>query len=141
MGFGVDAHSMLESAGAPSLKGEGCGTHVDSWDGVEAVRFATPDVLEAYVAGVPLTRTVVPARAALEEEFFLGLRLNRGVDLRDVGARYRVPPAVSVAVADLVAWGLLLRDGDGDVVRLSDRGRLLSNEVFERFIGAPAAVE
>jgi oxygen-independent coproporphyrinogen-3 oxidase len=125
MGFGVDAHSMLVAAEGNSE--------------IEAVRFSTPDVLEAYVVGVPLTRTEVAGRAALEEEFFLGLRLNRGVNLRDVGERYLIAPAVNVAVADLVAWGLLVRDGD--VIQLSDRGRLLSNEVFERFIGVPAVVE
>lgn len=136
LGFGVDAHSMLESARS---RGAGCGAPVDEGDDVEAVRFATSDVLEAYVAGAPLTRTAVTARGALEEEFFLGLRLNRGVNLRDVGARYRIAPAVNSAVTDLIAWGLLVREGD--VVRLSDRGRLLSNEVFERFLGMPAVVE
>lgn len=133
MGFGVDAHSMLV-ANAPSPGGEGCGTRE-----LEAVRFATPDSLEAYIAGAPLTRTVVSARASLEEEFFLGLRMNRGVDLNDLGGRYRIPPAANSAIADLVAWGLLEREQD--VVRLSDRGRLLSNEVFERFIGVPAVSE
>lgn len=124
MGFGVDAHSMLDAVAATD---------------VEAVRFATADSVEMHVAGGPVTRTAVSRSAALEEEFFLGLRLNRGVDITDVGARYGIPPGMKTAVADLVAWGLLVREGD--VVRLSGRGRLLSNEVFQRFIGVPAVSE
>ena len=74
LGFGVDAHSMLASASPEA----------------EAVRFATADVLEKYVAGSPLQQNSVVSRAAaLEEAFFLGLRLNRGVDLRDVGRKLR----------------------------------------------------
>ena len=48
-----------------------------------------PDVLEKYVAGSPLQKTVVSRANALEELFFLGLRLNRGVDLREVGRSLR----------------------------------------------------
>jgi coproporphyrinogen III oxidase-like Fe-S oxidoreductase len=39
---------------------------------------------------------------------------------------------VQDAVAGLVAENLL--DGQGGVIRLTDKGRLLSNEVFERFL-------
>jgi oxygen-independent coproporphyrinogen-3 oxidase len=117
IGFGVDAHSMLPAG--PDLD-------------VEAVRFSTADSLEDFIGGESLMITPVSQRAALEEEFFLGLRLNRGVDLRSIGDRYRIPPTMNSAIADLTSWGLLQRDGD--IVRLTDRGRLLSNEVFERFV-------
>ena len=120
-GFGVDAHSMLISAVV----------------GAEAVRFATADSLEKYVAGSPLEKTVVSAAAALEESFFLGLRLNRGVDLRKIAA-HSGPEALAnalSAIAELAVAGLLQEDGD--FVRLTARGRLLSNEVFQRFL-APA---
>ena len=117
-GFGVDAHSMLASAVS----------------GVEAVRFATTDALEKYVAGSPPQKTDVSRVAALEECFFLGLRLNRGVDLRDVSAEFGVQSLDDVrpAIAELVADQLILQDGD--CIRLTPRGRLLSNEVFERFL-------
>ncbi len=121
MGFGVDAHSML-----PAKAGSG----------FEAVRFSTPDSLDGFLAAEGFSRTTVSAGAALEEEFFLGLRLNRGVDVRSIGERYRMPVTLNSAIADLTAWGLLVRDGD--MLRLTDRGRLLSNEVFERFLNAPA---
>jgi len=62
--------------------------------GAEAVRFATLDVLEKYVSGSLLQRTVVSRGAALEEVFFLGLRLNRGVDLQQIAAGFanQTPP-------------------------------------------------
>ena len=121
LGFGVDAHSMLISAVTEA----------------EAVRFASADSLEKYVAGSALQKTVVSPAAALEESFFLGLRLNRGVDLRKIAADFG-PDALANArpvIAELSTAGLLQEDGD--FIRLTARGRLLSNEVFQRFL-APA---
>lgn len=118
LGFGVDAHSMVLS----------------SETGVEAVRFASPDSLEAYVAGGAMTCSKVSASMALEETFFLGLRLTRGVDLREVETKFGKNSAqdFSGCIADFVGTGLL--DRRADVIRLTPQGRLLSNEVFERFI-------
>jgi oxygen-independent coproporphyrinogen-3 oxidase len=79
----------------------------------------------------------VPRELAVEEAFFLGLRLNCGVDLtsltRDFGQR--AVSDYSGILTDLVSEGLLeCTEGH---VRLTTRGRLLSNEVFERFISSP----
>jgi oxygen-independent coproporphyrinogen-3 oxidase len=118
LGFGVDAHSMLPS----------------STDGMDAVRLSTPDSLEQYLAGAQLKPTAINRRAALEETFFLGLRLNRGMDLRTVEAEFGKAAIVEFgeAINQLRADGLI--EFHGDVVRLTPTGRLLSNEVFERFI-------
>ncbi len=118
LGFGVDAHSMLMSADNPH----------------EAVRLASPDSLEEYVAGQASKKIPVPAQAAVEEAFFLGLRLNRGVNLKNVATEVGqdATNAASYAISELVESGLLERAGD--LIRLTPRGRLLSNEVFERFI-------
>jgi oxygen-independent coproporphyrinogen III oxidase len=121
MGFGVDAHSMLKSA-TPEA---------------EAVRFAAADVLEKYVAGSPAQKNAVSTANALEEHFFLGLRLNRGVDLSEVAADFGQPAVdnPSTAIFDLISDGLLRRDGNR--ISLTPRGRLLSNEVFQCFLAAP----
>jgi oxygen-independent coproporphyrinogen III oxidase len=118
LGFGVDAHSMLASSTAEPT----------------AVRFAMADALEKYVAGSPVQRTVVSHAAAFEESFFLGLRLNRGVSRGDVAAAFgqRAVDDVSSVIVELAADGLL--ECDGDFIRLTARGRLLSNEVFQRFL-------
>ena len=121
LGFGVDAHSMLATS-APE---------------VEAVRFSAADVLEKYVAGSPMHRTAVSHADALEESFFLGLRLNRGVYLAGIAATFgqQAVDEISSIIAELVADGLLL--SDANFIRLTPPGRLLSNEIFQRFL-APA---
>src|SRR5271165_4988243 len=116
LGFGVDAHSML-----PGSEGD-------------AVRFSTPDSLEAYVAGKELNCTRISNTAAIEETFFLGLRLSRGVNLRQLAAEFggEVVAGFHETIAEFVQAGLIERYEDA--IRLTPRGRLLSNEVFERFI-------
>jgi oxygen-independent coproporphyrinogen-3 oxidase len=118
LGFGVDAHSMLFSSSADA----------------EAVRFSTADSLDSYVAGSPLRRNAVSSSNALEETFFLGLRLNRGVDLRDVADWFDCDAVAQEfpIVKRLESDGLV--DAGGNVVRLTARGRLLSNEVFQAFL-------
>jgi oxygen-independent coproporphyrinogen-3 oxidase len=121
LGFGIDAHSMLVSA-SPEAEG---------------VRFATPDVLEKYVAAAALQRTLVSSAAALEESFFLGLRLNPGVDLQEISATFgqQAFENLKPVIMGLIADGLMTRNGE--VIRLTSRGRLLSNDVFQAFL-APA---
>jgi oxygen-independent coproporphyrinogen-3 oxidase len=138
LGFGLDAHSMLE-VDPYMLLGKGSAAVDDSaacmLEGVDtdAVRLATTDSLEEYLAGAPLRHSVVSNFSALEETFFLGLRLNHGVDLKTVAARFGgIAESVLPTVAELEREGLLERDGS--TVRLTARGRLLSNEVFERFL-------
>ena len=122
LGFGVDAHSMLKTS-----SGEG-----------EAVRFSTPDSLEEYVAGGALKKTPVSSQQALEEAFFLGLRLTNGLNLDQLRAAFGtfVITGLSPTIADLAGLGLI--DWQGDAVRLTPRGRLLSNEAFERFVSQHA---
>jgi oxygen-independent coproporphyrinogen-3 oxidase len=116
-GFGLDAHSMLREAGG------------------EAVRFQTGDDLEEFLNRPVWTDIQSVSRTeALEEAWFLGLRLNEGLDLaalvREFGyaeVRGREALLGELAEADLVTM-------QDTVVRLTDRGRLMSNEVFERFL-------
>lgn len=128
LGFGVDAHSMLNSAS----------------DSAETVRFATADSLEKYVAGAAVEKSVITPAMALEERFFLGLRLNRGIDLRDLEREFGREPLQSAreAVGQFVVDGLMEREGK--TIRLTPRGRLLSNEVLQSLIrpnGAPVNAE
>jgi oxygen-independent coproporphyrinogen III oxidase len=124
MGFGVDAHSMLRAnsdAGTRDL----C-----------AVRFSTADSLHPYLSGERLTRTLVNEQATLEETFFLGLRLTSGVDLAAVSARFGHHRLAQLqpAIREMLDAGLLQQHEN--LLRLTARGRLLSNEVFERFLSA-----
>jgi oxygen-independent coproporphyrinogen-3 oxidase len=196
LGFGVDAHSMLYKTverRAPSP------VHLEPR---QAIRFATPDSLEAYMNRAPHTVSPVSEQAAIEESFFLGLRLNRGIDVEQIlaGGEFRdgdgegqdfsrgpnaegrtalqfaekldmehpapkaasdsaivavslkrypdTKPSISAnclaarakarvdfwesAIRDCVQDGLL--EQRGKMLRLTARGRLLSNEVFARFL-------
>jgi oxygen-independent coproporphyrinogen-3 oxidase len=132
LGFGVDAHSMLEriveKRAPPPIQTDSC----------YAVRFATLDSLDGYMNRADRTLTPVSNQAALEEAFFLGLRLNRGVEL--AGLRREFGPeaiaATESAIEETVGDGLL--DQQGTVLRLTSRGRVLSNEVFARFLAGNA---
>lgn len=132
MGFGVDAHSMLEAEkgrAATSIHDETC----------RAVRFATPDSLEAYTKHTANTVTPVTDAAAIEEEFFLGLRLNRGIDLEQLRGQIEAADAnVDSAIRENLQDGLLEKSGNR--LRLTPRGRLLSNEVFARFLAEDVKV-
>jgi oxygen-independent coproporphyrinogen-3 oxidase len=114
LGFGVDAHSMLDR-----------------------VRFANPESLEDYLAGKAGTETKVSREAAREEAFFLGLRLNKGVNLCEVVKEFGMDEELNNTVAELCADGLL--EQGTEFIRLTERGRLVSNEVFQRFIAEPAS--
>jgi oxygen-independent coproporphyrinogen-3 oxidase len=78
----------------------------------------------------------------LEETFFLGLRLNRGVDLREIAARFghQTVDSLRPTITGLVVDEFLEQSGAGDIIRLTPRGRLLSNEVFQRFLAVEEEV-
>ena len=106
-----------------------------------ALRATTTDDLKTYLAGPAFSEItrLAPAQQ-LEEAWFLGLRLNSGVDfaaLEKEFGRETVAPAMET-IASLVAGGLLTFDGRR--VRLTARGRLISNDVFQEFLEfAPVA--
>jgi oxygen-independent coproporphyrinogen-3 oxidase len=138
----------------------------------QAIRFATPDSLDAYMNRAPHTVTPISAQAAIEESFFLGLRLNRGIDLESLRGEFSSqfgPASLShnsmnchpersegsavcqqsaqtrdsggfweSAIQQSVRDGLL--EQQGTTVRLTARGRLLSNEVFARFLNEETKV-
>ena len=119
LGFGVDAHSMMRA--------------LPKADGPRAIRFATPDSLDAYMKRGSRTVTTVGRYAAIEESLFLGLRLNRGVEIDSLQAEFgsALDPYNS-AIESCVRDGLIARRGGN--IHLTARGRLLSNEAFSRFL-------
>jgi oxygen-independent coproporphyrinogen-3 oxidase len=118
IGFGLDAHSFLP-------------TH----DG-NAIRVGTTDDLAEYLdQAAPETIATVSNTEAIEEAWFLGLRLSSGVSLAAMEREFG-HPAVSAfqpVLSECEIEGLLERHADR--VRLSQRGRLFANEVFTRFLG------
>lgn len=132
LGFGVDAHSMLMAA--EDLRSQR----------IEAVRFATPDSLEGFSASgtepraragqLKASRTLIDEHAALEESFFLGLRMNRGVSVEEFGRHFGSAAMDNYQpIIDELLEAVLL-ERSSNQLHLTPRGRLLSNEVFERFL-------
>lgn len=121
LGLGLDASSMLREQ--------------DGGDGY-VLRSNTTDDLKSYLeAREPAEIAWLSPDRQHEEAWFLGLRLNAGVDLALVQEEFgssRVSAAVEVA-EHLCSDGLLVREGD--TIRLTGQGRLLSNEVFQQFLG------
>lgn len=94
------------------------------------------DYIRAVRSGrLPVAETTPLAPADLRAEtMFMGLRLNVGVGEAHFAARCgaSLDDAYGEALADLVGQGLIERSGGR--VRLTPRGRLLGNRVFERFV-------
>jgi oxygen-independent coproporphyrinogen III oxidase len=121
LGIGLDAHSMLRT------------------DTGAALRFATTDELELFLKTPAWDSACRLSREEeLEEAWFLGLRLNEGVNLRDLRSEFGAvavsafePVLTELECDDLIIW-------TKDQVTLTPRGRLISNEVFERFMAEEA---
>jgi oxygen-independent coproporphyrinogen-3 oxidase len=129
LGLGLDASSMLLEALPPVSRAEPR----------NILRTTTTSDLGEFLDGSASVETTwhSPARQ-LEEAWFLGLRLNRGVSwsaLEQEFGREAVAPAIAV-VGRLVEDGLLT--SDGETVQLTAQGRLLSNDVFQEFLGLDA---
>ena len=122
LGVGLDASSMLRAA-----------------DSNRVLRSTTSDDLKAYLAGCDPVETAWLTRTQQHEEaWFLGLRLNAGVEVAAVEREFdraRLAPALQ-AVERLVEAGLVV--SDGKTVRLTAQGQLLSNDVFQEFLGLEA---
>jgi oxygen-independent coproporphyrinogen-3 oxidase len=99
------------------------------------LRSTTTSELNAYLDGAePVETTSLTPEQQHEEAWFLGLRMNSGVDISAIEQEFGpalVAPALKV-VSRLVEDGLLI--SDGKTVRLTAQGRLLSNDVFQEFL-------
>jgi oxygen-independent coproporphyrinogen-3 oxidase len=135
LGFGLDASSMLALHAA--AVSDGPGNHASH---PEVLRSTTTDDLKEYLAGrsTPETTRISPTQQ-FEEAWFLGLRMNEGVNIAALCQEFgseMLDPAMQT-VDRMVGDGLLFADGTR--VRLTSRGRLLSNDVFQEFLESEAA--
>jgi putative oxygen-independent coproporphyrinogen III oxidase len=102
----------------------GFGADAHSFDG--SLRSQNIESASEYVRAKSPRLGSTPANHA-EERFFVGLRLTDGIRPNaDEWTRFRAP------IQHFISAGLLA--SDGEKLRLTDRGVLLSNEVFAEFI-------
>jgi len=122
LGLGLDASTALYSGASDPAA-------------CDLVRATTTADLKAYLekADPPETEHLDLARRH-EEAWFLGLRLNAGVSPAELAEEFGPALAAKAleAAARLIADGLL--ESSGPRIRLTPRGRILSNEVFEQFL-------
>jgi oxygen-independent coproporphyrinogen-3 oxidase len=126
LGLGLDASSALRATREPGEQGP-----------AYMLRATTTDDLHAYLDGAEPAETawLSPARQH-EEAWFLGLRMNEGVRLSALRREFGSEPVELAlhAVSELAERGLI--EANSQTVRLTPQGRLLSNEVFQEFLGA-----
>lgn len=139
LGVGPGAHSCL---------------HAGHGGGPFGVRFANVDPPRAYIERVNAWTADASAssriegaaaigyceqldrRTAMAETMMMGLRLNAGVDDGEFRARFGegIADAFPEAVRECVDLGLL--EWASGALRLTEHGRLLANEAFQRFVGS-----
>lgn len=121
LGFGLDAHSMLQSQ--QNLPG----------------RFANTDDLDRYVAGdLTVEVDVVTLEEAFEEAVFLGLRLIEGISYQKMQQEFgteRVQQLWQRAAPLAQAHWI---DVSSEQMRLTSQGRILSSSVFGELLAVPA---
>jgi len=96
--------------------------------------------IDEYIARVRAGRSPIAELTTLNpcdlaaETMFMGLRLNAGVSFAHFSDRCgaNMDDLYAAELSDLARLGLLERDDTG--VRLTARGRMLGNQVFERFV-------
>lgn len=127
IGFGLDAHSMLLTEAG-------------------ALRFANTSDMDAYM-DKPASEfrqlsqnvaepdfDVIGVEQAFEESLFLGLRLNEGVELSLLSSQFGETMVQDAMPALLEVREAGLLELKADRVRLTARGRMISNEVFSRLL-------
>jgi oxygen-independent coproporphyrinogen-3 oxidase len=114
LGFGISAASFVNG---------------ERWSNTPSTRTYRDRVTDGRSASEPGER--LDGRAALGEALMLGLRLNDGVDLDELSARYELD-AATLFEREIARWtghGLLEWSEDRRL-RLTRAGLLLSNNVF-----------
>jgi oxygen-independent coproporphyrinogen-3 oxidase len=115
--------------------GTGAHSHLDG------ARSRRPGALVAYLAQIDRdeARIADPAADEASDTAMLALRLDEGLDLVGYAARCGTAAATRVRAALADPRIAPLVRTEGDVLRLTPRGRLLASEVFVRLIGGDEA--
>ena len=147
-----DSQSQRDWRGQHNLRywrnQEYLGFGAGAYSSFRARRFADVRVHADYVRRLEAGTSVVDEREsepidlqrAMSETMFLGLRLtDEGVGLNTFRARFGrdLLAVYAEAVADLLRLGLVEIaevNAAGSAIRLTRRGRVLGNEVFQRFL-------
>ena len=136
LGVGPGAHSSLANHRFSNLKSpREYVKRLQEHSGSPGTLNGSRDDSYAAIRSIPVVDAIefIDRRLEMAETMMLGLRLDTGVSLTEFEARFGVSPtdAYRDELAELQPTGLV-ETVDGSV-RLTDKGRFLSNEVFVRF--------
>ena len=116
--------------------GEWLGVGAGAHSHLGRLRSRRPGSLVAYIAAIEHDEARIPDPGTDDESdtAMLALRLDEGLDLARYAQRFGHPASerTRAALGPSIAHGLVRVDGD--VARLTPRGRLLASEVFVRLI-------
>ncbi|AYC29630.1 radical SAM family heme chaperone HemW [Paenisporosarcina cavernae] len=119
-----------------SYAGIGAGAH----GYLNGNRYSNIGPIKKYIQAVQSTNNaihsthLVTKEESMEEQLFLGLRMTKGVSLREFSEKYTVSleDVFGETVNDLTNKGLLVRDGD--YIQIPPKARFIANEIFSRFL-------
>jgi oxygen-independent coproporphyrinogen-3 oxidase len=121
MGLGAGAHSYQDLNGSWGMRW---------WNSADPQLYMSRVVSgQTVIAGEEL----LTREEALHESLFLGLRQLRGINLSNFEMHFKIslPELYAEVISHLVEAGLV--EVTHDTIRLTSRGILLSNEVFQSF--------
>ena len=132
----VRAHHNLRYWRNQPYFGVGAGAH-SSFAGLRYANLLSPkEYITNTSSMLPTTSTIEPIdrKLAMGETMLLGLRLDEGIDPALYQSRFGCTPdeAYGTILAELREVGLVV--DDSGPIRLTQRGKLLGNEVFYRFL-------
>jgi oxygen-independent coproporphyrinogen-3 oxidase len=148
LGLGPGAHSHLRGNGKREMGNGASGVRfADVYSPKQYIarvnetierRPAESGDLRAVLESMPQVAFVEEQTAAMEmaDTAILGLRLNEGMDTREFEGRFgrTLDEVYGPVLEETASLGLLERENG--CVRLTERGRLLANEVFVRLLPA-----
>ena len=111
------------------------GVSAHSFDGVQ--RYANERDTAKYVSLIDEKGSAETMRETIDaasEFIFLGLRLNRGIDLKEYEERFGIDliQRYGDEIDRLIGYGLI--DQSDRTIKLTEKGMLFSNEVFAVFV-------
>ncbi len=126
LGIGPGAHSSLRNTRFANVK--------SPRKYIEAIReFSAAPLSTSYPQSVDFIEETTPAMS-ISETMMLGMRLEHGIDLLEFQRRYgrSAYEFYAAEIEKLTALGLI--EQIQNRIRLTQRGKLLGNEVFQQFI-------
>ena len=107
---------------------------------VDGVRYTNLNPVRHYIDAINknqrpiLTQTEPTFEEKMEEEMFLGLRMNQGVNIERFKYKFGLPieSVFGQTIENLLGRNLLQKQQQN--ISLTERGKVIGNEVFEAFL-------